>query len=136
MTGAFTPAARAAILAVTGGRCAGCDRPGPLTCQHRRARGMGGSRTAGDPRNGLPLCGSGTTGCHGWAEEHPRDAALLGWRLTWGDTLDAPFWTAQWGWRRYLDGPGLLHGHVEPGELDRGDERTMALLQHCRRLAA
>lgn len=39
---------------------------------HRRPRGMGGSK---DPAthtaaNFLAVCGSGTTGCHGWIEQH------------------------------------------------------------------
>lgn len=44
---------------------------------HRRPRGMGGTvRTdANSPANLLLLCGSGTTGCHGWAEAN-REVAL------------------------------------------------------------
>jgi hypothetical protein len=26
----------------------------------------------------VPLCGSGTTGCHGWAESHVTDARAVG----------------------------------------------------------
>lgn len=120
MTGSFSPAARAAIYGVTDGRCAGCGRTSPLTCQHRRARGKGGTslRAVGDAANGLPLCGSGTTGCHGWAEAHPTYAALLGWRLTSGQTVEDPFWTAQYGWRRYVADDGtLLHAYVDFDDL-------------------
>lgn len=68
--------------------CAGCGltgQPGDgrLSLQHRISRGMGGTSRAdlGSPANALLLCGSGTTGCHGWAEHHPADAGRLGWVL-------------------------------------------------------
>lgn len=102
LAGAFTPTARAAILGMGDGRCCGCGAPNP-TCQHRRGRRMGGtSNTAiGHPANGVPLCGDGVRGCHGWTEHHPADATLLGWRLAPGeDPLEAPFWT-RYGWRRW-----------------------------------
>jgi len=65
------------------------------TIQHRRARGMGGSSKAStsSPANGLLLCGSGTTGCHGWTESHPAEAAFLGWRVTqFDDPTHVPVW--------------------------------------------
>lgn len=39
---------------------------------HRIPRGMGGTRNpeVNMPANLLVLCGSGTTGCHGWVESH------------------------------------------------------------------
>jgi hypothetical protein len=33
------------------------------------------------PSNGLHLCGSGTTGCHGWVTDHPNAANDRGWLL-------------------------------------------------------
>jgi hypothetical protein len=41
---------------------------------------MGGTRAAwiNQPANLITLCGSGTTGCHGWVEHHPREARELG----------------------------------------------------------
>jgi hypothetical protein len=41
---------------------------------------MGGSRHAviNSPANLLLLCGSGTTGCHGWIESHRETAYALG----------------------------------------------------------
>lgn len=144
--GAFTDAARAAILAVTDGRCAGCGRTSPLTCQHRRARGMGGtSRLAiGHPANGVALCGSGTTGCHGWTEHHPTLAGLLGWRLGPDeDPLAAPFWLGQYGWRRYTVAddradltPVLLHTYVDWSDLDQRDARHLALATYLERTGA
>lgn len=101
--GVFNPAARAAIIEAGHGRCVGCGRP-DVTCQHRRARGMGGTSDVviGHPANGVPLCGDGVRGCHGWAEKNPRDARLLGWALAPGqDALEAPFYDRVYGWRRW-----------------------------------
>jgi hypothetical protein len=139
--GAFSPATRAAIYQVSDGRCIGCGRT-DLTAQHRRARGMGGNRDpliAAAP-NGLPLCGSGTTGCHGWTERHPVLAELLGWRLVgMQDALDAPFWT-RFGWRIWLatrmnpDSPDFYTvGYVDVDELDRHDERAAAVQEFLSR---
>lgn len=96
----FTPEVRAAIYQAGDGRCIGCGATN-LTAQHRRRRGMGGSRDPliSTPANGVPLCGHGTAGCHGWTEHHPTEAALMGWALTDGqDQLEEPFWT-RFGWR-------------------------------------
>ncbi|MFY1595426.1 HNH endonuclease [Micromonospora sp. WMMD737] len=47
--------------------------------QHRRARGAGGTRRpdTNQAHNLILLCGSATTGCHGWVESN-RDAARHG----------------------------------------------------------
>lgn len=50
------------------------------SAHHRKPRGMGGTS---DPKiarasNCLILCGSGTTGCHGWVESHRANALELG----------------------------------------------------------
>lgn len=130
--GVFGPLARAIILGVADGRCVGCGRT-DVTCQHRRARGMGGTDELhiGHPGNGVALCGDGVRGCHGWAEAHPRAAALLGWRLAPGEhALDAPWWAGSWGWRRWVQtDPGFVaHAYVDPDEdLDRRVEREAAL---------
>lgn len=41
---------------------------------HRRSAGR-----IWTPANGLHLCGTGSTGCHGWVTEHPRLAMARGW---------------------------------------------------------
>lgn len=48
---------------------------------HRIPRGMGGSRVPWIdlPANLLTLCGSGTTGCHGWVESHRVTAREWGY---------------------------------------------------------
>jgi hypothetical protein len=141
--GAFSPAVRATIYQVHDGRCIGCGRS-DLTAQHRRARGMGGNRDPliSSPANGVPLCGSGTTGCHGWTEHHPRLAELLGWRLVgMQDALEEPFWT-RFDWRRWVatrlapdQAPFFTVGYVDTGELDRLDDRVDAVSEFNRRKA-
>lgn len=43
------------------------------------------------PANLVLLCGSGTTGCHGWVHANPRDAQLLGWIIPrWAEPLEVP----------------------------------------------
>lgn len=73
-----------------------------LTTHHRRNRGMGGSTWPGInlPSNLLTLCGSGTTGCHGWVTDHPREARELGLSVSMhADPASVPVQT----WR------GLIH---------------------------
>lgn len=69
-----------------GGVCVRCGVPvhGVYSLQHRRARGMGGTRRgdANSPANLILMCGSATTGCHGWVESHPGEAARYGYRIT------------------------------------------------------
>jgi len=42
---------------------------------HRQRRAIGGHQVS----NVILLCGSGTTGCHGWVHAHPREARAAGW---------------------------------------------------------
>jgi hypothetical protein len=122
--GSFSEPARAAIYEAGDGRCVGCGS-GQVTAQHRQARGMGGtSRDAiAYAVNGLPLCGSGTTGCHGWAEHHPILAELLGWRTS---DWRAPWWS-RFGWRRWVMVDLYpATSYVDPIELDRPVQRAAA----------
>jgi Asp/Glu/hydantoin racemase len=43
---------------------------------HHRQRRAGGIHTAA---NLMHLCGSGTTGCHGWITAHPALSRAAGW---------------------------------------------------------
>lgn len=69
--------------------CVVCGTHWSPTTQHRIPRGMGGSSWLGinRPSNLLTLCGSGTTGCHGWVEAHPIFSREAGWSL---DRRDDP----------------------------------------------
>jgi len=62
---------------------------------------MGGTRWPGInlPSNLLTLCGSGTTGCHGWVEHHPKAAQAHGWSVAryQPDPQSVPVWTWR-GW--------------------------------------
>lgn len=57
--------------------------------QHRTARGMGGSGNPAlnHPTNLLTMCGTGTTGCHGYIEANPDYARTHGYRV---DSWEAP----------------------------------------------
>ena len=132
---AFNDRARAAIYEIGQGRCIGCGRT-DLTAQHRRARMMGGrhgkaAAVSGHPANGVPLCGDGVRGCHGWAESHRHDARLLGWLLEEHQpALGTPFWSRIWGWRAWAedeDGCPVVVYVDEDEDLDRVEERLAAL---------
>lgn len=81
------PATRTQVYVRDKHRCVRCGSSTPITLQHRTARGMGGSRlpAANASANLITLCGSGTTGCHGWVENHPTEALELGYRVRRGD---------------------------------------------------
>jgi hypothetical protein len=60
---------------------------------HRTPRGMGGSKVLylHNASNLLALCGSGTTGCHGYVESHREESYLKGWLIVRGtDPLTVP----------------------------------------------
>ena len=125
----FSDEARAEVLGRAEGRCSGCGRTEPMTVQHRRARGMGGTSRVelGHPANGLALHGSGTTGCHGWTERHPLVAGLLGWRLGPDDDPRlAPYWCSTgWSWNRVGDDGSRLY--VDVDDLPDRDAREAAV---------
>lgn len=66
--------------------CARCGKPltGPRglawSIHHRVARGMGGTKRAdvNCASSAVALCGSGTTGCHGWVEANRKKAVTAG----------------------------------------------------------
>lgn len=115
MTGP-TAKVRALVVERDEGRCVRCCRPlfnldsgSPVhqySLQHRRARGMGGSKAADTnaPQNLILVCGSATSpdGCHYRMESRPSYASEHGWRVgQWENPLDVPVTT----WR----GPVWLH---------------------------
>jgi len=62
--------ARALVKNRDQGLCVRCGLPGN-NFDHRKGRGRGGRWAAS---NGQTLCGSGTTGCHGWRTMNPAQA--------------------------------------------------------------
>lgn len=77
-----TPAVREAVALRAYYQCETCYRPihGQASVHHRRPRRMGGTKRSdtNEPANLLLLCGSGTTGCHGWVESHRKEALADG----------------------------------------------------------
>lgn len=79
------------------GCCVKCG--GPVTgergwgwsVQHRQARQAGGCKQPyiNQPSNLLLVCGSGTTGCHGWIEHNRTESEVNGWIVRRGVTLPA-----------------------------------------------
>ena len=67
---------RQAVLVRAGWRCERCHVAlgNDYSLHHRRPRGMGGTKRPDLPSNLLALCGSGTTGCHGWVESRRAEA--------------------------------------------------------------
>ncbi|GAA3510279.1 hypothetical protein GCM10022234_00650 [Aeromicrobium panaciterrae] len=80
-----------------------CERCGIYayggSVHHRRPRGMGGSKQAdtNQPSNLILLCGSGTTGCHGWVESHRNEAIDTGLVLRQGTDPTAEPVTLRYG---------------------------------------
>ncbi len=72
---------------------------------HRQARGMGGTRKVDRASNLVMLCGSGTTGCHGWVESHRTQSLADGWLVR--QTADpALIPVLRWGVLVYLEDDG------------------------------
>jgi hypothetical protein len=94
----FAPVTRQIILERDRYACVRCGIPVDTSSvgyslQHRDNRGMGGTTdpSINLPSNGIVLCGSGTTGCHGWVESHPDEATGNGWAvLAWADPITVP----------------------------------------------
>jgi hypothetical protein len=60
------------------GGCEMCGKWAANNAHHRKNRSQGGEDTLS---NLLLLCGSGTTGCHGWVTEHPEESVSNGWSI-------------------------------------------------------
>lgn len=94
--------------------CVRCGRVVPRdedSIHHRIPRGRGGENTA---ENLLLLCGSGTTGCHGWVESNRAEAYRLGYLVQTGiDPLDMPVLLAGRVWAYASpDGKWVISGEV------------------------
>lgn len=75
-------------------RCAAGLVAGPRSVHHR----VLGNRADRRAANLILLCGSGTTGCHGWVHANPRLARLAGWIVSrHADPVAAPVYYNQPG---------------------------------------
>ena len=102
----ITQEQRRAVLHRDGWKCRRCGRAVDLTVHHRRPRSMGGTRRVAinGPANLVTLCGSGTTGCHGWVEGNRRIAYALGWLVpSWADPEAWPIRFAEGHWAQPKD---------------------------------
>ena len=86
---------------------------------HRRPRGAGGTVLAwvSAAANLIILCGSGTTGCHGWVESNRKDARAAGYLVPLNGiqrsdeiaikhkTLGVVYLTDDGGWVPVEEGP-------------------------------
>lgn len=95
-----TEATRAAVRRRDGGRCVSCHRADELTFQHRRAVGMGGSKTRPGAVDGLILCLTCNTEC----EASMQSLALAyGWKARrWTDPTNVPvYYPHEFQWFRF-----------------------------------
>lgn len=67
------------------------ERGREWSIHHRRPRGTGGTSLlwVNAAANLVVLCGSGTTGCHGWIESHRTEAKAAGWLISQNGHLTA-----------------------------------------------
>lgn len=110
--------ARAIVTERDGGVCVRCRRVHPIhgiNWDHRLSRSIGGLWL---PSHGQLLCGSGTTGCHGWRTSNPADAIREGYAVLRSATLTpaqwparrwfaTPYGTVRLGWALYDDEGGV-----------------------------
>lgn len=97
MSSGPSDAVRLIVIEREGHQCKRCLRYVPAgegSIHHRRPRQMGGTRWPGInlPSNLAWICGSGTTGCHGYIESHRDEAYRMGWLVhNWDDPALIPW---------------------------------------------
>lgn len=94
--------------------CEVCGLARATNAHHRKNRSQGG----GDElSNLLDVCGSGTTGCHGWITENPATSYLNGWSVRQPDSpLEVPVFYR--GTFVVLDDLGNMHAPPESCSLE------------------
>lgn len=71
----------------------------PHSVHHRQVKGMGGRKAADTPSNLILLCGSGSTGCHGYAHARPATSYRFGYLVrSTACPSSAPIWVAGREW--------------------------------------
>ena len=68
---------RAAVLGRDGYQCVRCGKS--CIYDHSIHHRILGNRRDMRASNLITLCGSGTTGCHGWVHSHPQASMEAGW---------------------------------------------------------
>lgn len=97
--------ARRIVRARSGGVCEVCGRERATNFQHRQNRSQLGDWTAS---NGLDVCGTGTTGCHGRIHQNPRISYERGWSVrSTASPAVTPVWLASRGWSLLDDAGGV-----------------------------
>ena len=87
--------ARRLVRERSGGICEICGAARATNYQHRQNRSQAGVWSAS---NGLDVCGSGTTGDHGYIHAHPAESYERGWSVhSWDNPAEVPVQTAL-GW--------------------------------------
>lgn len=115
MAGNPTSETRRICLDRDGYACVRCGRSlegQSMSLHHRRPRShpFHGLHEAS---NLICLCGSGSTGCHGWVHEHPKLAYRHGYLVhAWEDPAKTPIDHAKWG-RCYLWSDGTVGDEPE-----------------------
>ncbi len=107
----------------------GCVRCGkycidqPASIHHRKRRSQCSKNERDGYANLVLLCGTGTTGCHGWVHAHPADAQAMGYLLhAWEDPLARPVFTFRQQWEQPdADGGWRTCGDVDDLPADFGD---------------
>lgn len=92
----------------------------PFSIHHRRNRGSGGSSdpAINAPSNLLTVCGTGTTGCHGWIGSSPAEALEHGYVVSLNSreaTTDVPVVHTVFGSSVFLLDDGSLRFPPEWG---------------------
>lgn len=65
----------------------------PHSVHHRQPKGMGGRKGADTPSNLILLCGSGSTGCHGYVHSRADRSRDLGYLVrSRHDPATSPLW--------------------------------------------
>lgn len=118
-----TTETRRQVLARDGCKCAICGRSidtewSGFSIHHRRMRSHGsGYERLHEAENLLTLCGSGTTGCHGWVHAHPNRAYQLGYLVSMSDDpIGQPVYYRTGGWQQ-LNADGTRHPCPPPEDL-------------------
>lgn len=87
--------AREIVRGRSGDVCERCGSARATNMHHRKNRSQGGQWLAS---NLLHLCGSGTTGCHGFIGGHPVVSYEQGWMVRRvADPAKSPVWLFGWG---------------------------------------